>query len=904
MDFREKMLTRWGRFSAEHPIRVTVIILIFILAAIPLAEQLTVTTRWSDLLPLHDPLVKEFNKIIEDYTSSSNSILVVMGPEERIKAFVDDVVPRIESLRDYVKRVDYKIDEDFIERHGFMLTKSRDLKNSTDIFQDLNLIPLITHINDNLERTYIGDEESLSDREKEDNAIRSLDGLEYWIETMQAYVDSGRTLPGQRAEKAVGRFLVGDPYFISPDKRTLAIFIEPTFDITDVDAAVASTDSIQAIVDARLDDYPDVYAGLAGTIPLSRDEMFYAMKDMQTTSILALALVIILFIVVFRTVSSPFIAGLNLLLSILFAAGVIALFLHSLNIMTSRFAVILIGLGIDFSIHVISLYSERRGSGEPQPEAMSKALSRSGEGIITGGVTTAVAFLTLMISDTRGIKEMGLVLGLGIMAVMIITLALLPSLLILREKISNCLAGLLKHEISRNRIPKSVEFNFLGKFGELISRRPVVSLLIVLVLTALLLVSAFNVKFDYNYLNMEPKGLVTVAMEDSLLAAFKLSSDFAMITTSTVDEAREIAEKVKRVPSVGMVESISEFIPSKDEQARRSEYILKIRDYLENPQRPITLSSGNIEELIQQLDRLDMNIYELGQMAFLGGRDRVDKKCSLIIGGPDEDSSRNIITGLVRNIESNPEKAVAGLDRFQDGYRSLLRESALRMADSSRITLQSLPSSITDRFLNKGRDRFLVTITPAKQVWNIEFMRLFTEQMQRIDERITGTPPLFLRLIDLIGEDGEKAAGLAIIVVFLLLWLDFRKLRIAFMAMIPLLSGAVWMIGLMSLFDLPLTIVNVMAIPMIIGIGIDDGVHLLHRYRVEGWQNSRIVLQSTGRAILLTSLTTMAGFGSLMIAQYRGFNSLGALLAIGVAACFATTVLFLPPLAGLFRRRT
>jgi predicted RND superfamily exporter protein len=393
-------------------------------------------------------------------------------------------------------------------------------------------------------------------------------------------------------------------------------------------------------------------------------------------------------------------------------------------------------------------------------------------------------------------------------------------------------------------------------------------------------------------------------MEDSLLAAFKMSSDFAMITTSSVDEAREISEKAKKVPSVGMVESISQFIPSQDEQARRSEYILKIRKYLESPTRPITLSQRNIDELTGQLERLDMNIYELGQMAFLGGQDRVDKKCSLIIGGPEQDSSSNIIIKLVKDIENHPESAVTGLNRFQDKYRPLLRESALRMADTTRITLESLPSSISDRFLNKSKDRFLVTITPAKQVWNIEFMRLFTEQMQRIDERITGTPPLFLRLIDLIGEDGEKAAGLAVIVVFLLLWLDFRSLRIALMAMIPLLSGAVWMIGLMSLLRLPLTIVNVMAIPMIIGIGIDDGVHLLHRYRVEGWQNSRTVLQSTGRAILLTSLTTMAGFGSLMIAQYRGFNSLGALLAIGVAACFATTVFFLPPLAGLFGKRT
>ena len=119
--------------------------------------------------------------------------------------------------------------------------------------------------------------------------------------------------------------------------------------------------------------------------------------------------------------------------------------------------------------------------------------------------------------------------------------------------------------------------------------------------------------------------------------------------------------------------------------------------------------------------------------------------------------------------------------------------------------------------------------------------------------------------------------------------------------MIPLLAGAVWMVGLLSVLGLPLTFVNVMAVPMIIGIGVDDGVHLMHRYRIEGWSRTRRVLTSTGKAILLTSLTTIAGFGSLLIARYRGFVSLGTLLILGVVSCFITTVLFLPAIVNLLK---
>jgi predicted RND superfamily exporter protein len=901
---REKILSGWGALSARYPGRLAAAAILVILAVFfILALKLSVTTRWADLLPTHDPLVQEFNKIIEEYTSSSNSIMVVIGPEEKIKAFADEIAPGIESLEEYVMRVEYKIDEEFVRDHGFMLVKSKDLEKSISIYEDLNLIPLLTHINDSFERTYTGDEESLSDREKEDNAIRTLDGLQYWIEVMQIHAGNDHNLSLDLAREAAERILIGDPYFISPDKRTLVIFIEPTFDITDIDSAVLSTDTIQALIDDMLLRYPDVHAGLTGTIPLGRDEMVYSTRDMQTTSILALALVILLFIFSFRIVTSPLLAGLNLILSIMFAAGIISLFIDSLNIMTSMFAVILIGLGIDFSIHIIALYTEYRATGKNPVEAMAQALSRSGAGITTGAVTTSIAFFTLMISDTKGIKEMGLVLGIGILAVMLTTLILLPSLLVLRERANAFLRKRIRPKAAERGNPGIVEFAFLGEFGQMAARRPRKILLIAIALSAVMFYNALNVEFDYNYLNMEPEGIPSVTLGDSLLASFDMSSDFVMITASSVEEAREIAEKAKKVPSVGMVESISEFIPSPEEQARRIPHILKIRSYLQEPENPSTLSEENINLLIDQLDRLEMNIYELGQMAFLGGQERVDKKCARIIGDPEKSSSRNMIIDLIETVRNNPGRTLSGLSSFQNGYMPVLRELALQMADTSGIDLQSLPESISGRFLSKNKDRFLVTITPEEEVWNIEFMRRFTGQMERISEKITGMPPLFLRLIDLIAEDGRRAAAMALAVVFVLLWIDFRRLKLALFAMLPLVSGAVWMVGLLSIFGIPLTVVNVMGIPMIIGIGIDDGVHLLHRYRVEGWGRAKIVLQSTGRAILLTSLTTIAGFGSLMIAKYRGFGSLSYLLVMGVAACFITTVLFLPALVSMIKHK-
>ena len=124
---REKILSGWGALSAKYPGRLAAAAILVILGVSILASNLTITTRWADLLPTHDPLVQEFNKIIEEYTSSSNSIMVIIGPEEKIKSFADQIAPEINSLGDYVKRVDYKIDEEVVRNHVFMLAKRKDL---------------------------------------------------------------------------------------------------------------------------------------------------------------------------------------------------------------------------------------------------------------------------------------------------------------------------------------------------------------------------------------------------------------------------------------------------------------------------------------------------------------------------------------------------------------------------------------------------------------------------------------------------------------------------------------------------------------------------------------------------------------------------------------------------------
>jgi len=254
-------------------------------------------------------------------------------------------------------------------------------------------------------------------------------------------------------------------------------------------------------------------------------------------------------------------------------------------------------------------------------------------------------------------------------------------------------------------------------------------------------------------------------------------------------------------------------------------------------------------------------------------------------------------------LERNKEKAL-GLGEFQKDFAPYFKNSVIQMSSEEPIQFENLPMAVLDRYTNEDRTKFLVTIFPADNIWqDAEFLKRFVGDLERVSENATGMPPVFRALIEIIGRDGRNAILLALVVVFFVLWLDYRKPGHALMAMIPLTIGVFWMVGMMGLAGMKLTVMSVMGLPMIVGIGVDDGVHIVHRWRIEGKGKITQVFASTGKAILLTSATTMLAFGSLVFSLWPGFASLGVAMFIGVGACFLSTVIILSGIVGLLERQ-
>ena len=905
---REYLLKKLAHWHSSYPGRMLLIVLLLTLVFGFFAGHLKVTMRWSDLLPSKDRRTIEFNKIIEEFVSATSLVVVVEGEEGRIKQFAETLAPLIldttqthGNQQKLFRRVDYKAEVDFLKEHGLMLIKAEDLRNLKDIFMDPNLTELLVNLNNSMEKEYVGQEESISTREKEDGAVVFLDGIESLIEGLKS-VAKGEEISEVDIQGIADKLLYGESYFLSYDEKTLVLNAIPNFTMMDTDLMVVGTDSVQEVLEEMLVDYPDVRAGLTGMIAIGRDEMVYAEQSLGYTTLIAVLAILFLLMVSFRMWVAPVLAIANLLVGLIWAVGTAAIVVGQLNIMTQMMAVILLGLGIDFSIHIISGFTEWRAAGDSIAEAMEKTFLKSGKGILTGGVTTACAFLTMSISQSRGLKEMGIATGSGLLAILLATFLFLPSLLVIRERRLE-----KKREKKKDTEPvaqRDISFRFLGHMAVWLSQHFVFTILFSLLLTLLLAWFGSKITFDQNYMNIEPKGLTSIELQDVVLDKFDMSMDYALILADDIDESRELAKAYRELGSVAVTEDISLYLPSSEQQQNRIPHIVEIVEKVQATSTKEDVAWDDILKLHEEMERLEMNIMEMQDMAYLGGQDKVDDKCKSIVGDPEKPESQNIIQELLRLIEADQEQLLGGLFYFQECFSPYFKKSVIQMASTESIMLEDLPVSILDRYSNKTREQFLVTVFPQGNIWqDADFLHRFDDDLERVSDKATGMPPVFRALIEIIGRDGRNAVFLTLIIVFLLLLVDFRSPFDALMAMIPLACGVLWMVGLMKLAGMQITLMNIMALPMIVGIGIDDGVHIVHRWKHEGKRKINTVFSSTGKAILLTSLTTMLAFGSLVFSIWRGFGHLGGALFIGVGACFLATVFILPGIIGVFEKK-
>jgi len=264
-----------------------------------------------------------------------------------------------------------------------------------------------------------------------------------------------------------------------------------------------------------------------------------------------------------------------------------------------------------------------------------------------------------------------------------------------------------------------------------------------------------------------------------------------------------------------------------------------------------------------------------------------------------EELRKEMLRGNAAQVEASALK----LTKFQRALLDDLRQTFQTLQNQDNrapLTIEDLPTALRDRFIGVTK-KYLLMVYPKEDVWKRENQEPFISELKTIDPDVTGTPVQLYYYTELLKSSYEQAARYSLVAIAILVFLHFRSPLSVALSLVPVGIGVIWLGGLMGARRIPLNPANIMTLPLVIGIGVTNGIHILNRFAEE--QTPGILARSTGKAVLVSGLTAIAGFGSLILAKHRGIQSLGYVMSTGIATCMIAGLTFLPALLPLLTRR-
>lgn len=818
------ILVRFGRRRAKAAIALAILAW---LVAGALAWRIRLETDLLSLVPQDNETVQDFRSTIERFGAVDTLLVVLrLDPEtdrESQLAFADRLAAELDAW-DFIDWVEYRIDSTLAAVDP-LLDRSLLFLEPSEVEEILGQLDP-TGLERRAQRIY--------------DQIMAPQGL---VAKDLVRVDLLGIVPRMMDRARVGGLDAAvDPetgYLIDAEGRFLLMLARPIRPAQDLpfDRALA------AGLEERVDRVTAKWSaeGWTGSPPrvefsggyfIALDDAALITSDAITGMATSLVGVMLLFLLAFRRFASLLYAFVPLAtgLGLTFASG--ALGLGRMNSLTSAFGGLLVGLGIDFIIVLYGRYAEQRQAGSSHAEAVDAMGRTTGVGVLLGAVTTAATFYAFLVTDFKGLRELGLLTGTGILLLGASVFVLLPALLTLLQ----------------DRARGAVGAHHLLSFGadrmvRLAVARPWSTIVACILATAVFAFGATALEFDDDIRNMRSPDNRGSKLQDEVMEAFDLRFTPMTVRIDGATEAEVFARARAILPelealvdgeTLGGVESIAELIPP------------------ESQQRVV------IELLAER--------------------------------APEADRVAEDFRGALRAVGLNPRGFATGLAHLRE---SLTTERVLSVHDLDGTALEHVISRSIVRH-DSGYSLAIRCYPPAGK-----WMRMGPPELAETVEGhphavLTGTNIVSAELRRIVWRDAAVASVVGMIAVFLLLWADLGSPGRGLLALVPLGIGLVWMLGAMAMLDLRVNFMNIFVLTMVIGIGVDYGVHLLHRWHESG--GDVVATGHTSKAIVVAALTTMVGFGSLVLSHYPGLRSVGAAAILGAMATAVLSVTLLPAL--------
>lgn len=657
------------------------------------------------------------------------------------------------------------------------------------------------------------------------------------------------------------RELVSDKPLEDTDKRAFIEF-KPILDYNALQPGKRATDAIRkAAVDLDFATKYQARVRLTGPVPIANEEYATVQEGAVVNGIGTVLVVLLILWLALHSAKIIFAVFVNLFvgLAITTAAGLMTV--GSFNLLSIAFAVLFVGLGVDFGIQYSVRYRSERYKHDDLTGALVLGAKRSAVPLSLAAMATAAGFLCFLPTAYKGISELGQIAGVGMLVAFVSSITVLPALL----KLLNPPGEM-----------EPVGYAFLAPLDHFLEKHRVLVVGGTLLLAVAGLPLLYFMKFDFNPMNLRNPKAESIATFLDLRKDPNTGANAINVMTNSEEQAKQVKAKLEKVPEVLRAMSLDSFVP--EDQQPKLKLIAqgaKILNPALNPDQIDAAPSDqeNVESLKSAADNLR--------------RTAGDAK------GPGAVASRRLADALEKLANSDEATRNKAQDVFLTPMK-IVFDQLRKAMQAEPVTLQSLPPDLVSAW--KSKDGIIrVEAQPKGDPNDNDTLRKFAAAVLEAEPTAVGGPVSILKSGDTVVNAFIHAGIYALLVIGLLLWITLRRIVDVLMTLVPLLVAGAVTLEICVLIGLPLNFANIVAFPLLLGVGVAFKI-----YYVVAWRSGRTNLLQTSltRAIFFSAMTTATAFGSLWLSSHPGTSSMGKLLALSLVTTLAAVLLFQPALMG------